>query len=220
MRNVIQFGCLFKAAGCTLNFLSDTNQLQVVDFPDAKEKFVMDALNEIDQFEDTATFGDGLVAIPLADLIDGNPTSLSEILRLQILETSGIMHHGFWVNQIIQHVKTTRSWHSSDEPNVCTKFGEICTKRGIERNPHKRGRPSNRSPDEFHMMKASGISRENLVTPGLEALTVSIDRVLLVSRPPIYSNWKLDRLDETELQAIMDRIQKELKVREDNQAQT
>jgi hypothetical protein len=213
MRNLIQFGSIFRAAGCSLNFESSSNQLSVIGFPSDKRELIEGALKEIELFEDTATFEDGIVAIPLSDSIDNVSSPLSEIFRLQVLETSGIMHSGLWVSQVLQKIKTTRSWHGSPEPNRCVYFGEVCTNRGMMRDPNKRGRPSYRKPEEFHIRKSASISKENLVTPMLEALTVSIDSLLLTSNPQTIRIDKLDELGETELEALMDRIRKELGTR-------
>lgn len=210
MRNLTQFGSILVAVGCTLSFDTKTATLQLCDVPEHLRSIVDDALHDIVRFEDVATYEDGLAAFALADYFDNEISPLDRELRLRVLNTLGIMRGEQFVSQEIQSQKTTRSWHSSEEANTCSYFGEICTNRGMGHDPHKRGRPSNRKPEQFHPRKASGIGRENLITPAVEALVASIPKERLVSKPSVIDFAKIKDLSREQLVELMSMIQQEV----------
>lgn len=210
MRNLIQFGSILSAAGCVLNFDASTALVQVVEYPPEKATIIEEAMHDIDLFDDTALFMDGLVAIHLVNLINGYENPLPQSVRNQVLETLGIKHKGAFITQTLAKLKTARSWHVSGAPNTCTYFEGVCTSRGQEIDPHKRGRRSTRTPTDFHPLKGNTITREQLVTPAIENLFRSIDSVSLVSRPEVAN---LKKLSDNSLQELLARIQNELKYR-------
>lgn len=209
-----QYGALLAATNCRLNFDSKTAQLEVVDIPKSIKKAVDAALVDIARFENTANFADGMSAIHLAELIDFNPNPLDIDLRQRVLSALGITKDGKFVAQVIAQQKTNRSWHLSEKPSECTYFGDICTHRGIQTVPGKRGRKSNRTPEQYHILSKSGeIAREQLVTPALENLVnhIPADNVISITTSNGFvGGINLDELDETEIQKLVEHI-KEIK---------
>ncbi len=205
---VTPYGAIFAANGCRLNFSSKAGALYVVDIPKVKEKIVKDALSDISKFDDTSNYMDGMAAIHLADFIDELPTPLSGDIRTNVLTALGILKNFKYVSQVLAQQKTNRSWHGSDKPGECTSFGSLCTHRGITVVPGKRGRKSSRSPDQYHRLNSSGeISREQLVTPALEAFVSSISADVLISS--IASSdiaIKLEKMSEEELEEVLSKI--------------
>src|SRR6185295_10287736 len=130
-KTLVQYGSLFAAAGCKLNFDSNTAQLDVVAIPKTLKKVIDAAISDIEKFENTANFADGMSAIHLADQVDGKDNPLSTEIRSGVLDALGIVKDGKFVAQVLAQQKTNRSWHTSEEPNKCTYFGDICTHRGI-----------------------------------------------------------------------------------------
>lgn len=216
--SVTQYGSLFAAANCRLNFDSKNAQLEVVGIPRPLKRVVDAALADIDKFEDTSNFADGMSAIHLAELVDEKPNPLSTEIRSNVLSALGITKDGKFVAQIIAQQKTNRSWHLSAEPFKCTYFGDICTHRGITTVPGKRGRKSTRNPDQYHIMSKSGeIAREQLVTPALEALVEAIpaDNVISVTTSNGFvGGINLDELSPDEIAQMVEKLTEIKKARE------
>ncbi len=209
---VTQYGPIFAAANCKLNFDSFRAQLEVVQVPKNAKKIVDEALDDIARFEDTSNFTDGMSAIHLADLIDSKDNPLDKATRENVLTALGIIKDGKYVAQIIAQQKTNRSWHLSEKPSECTYFGEICTHRGITNVPGKRGRKSTRKPEQYHQLSLSGeIAREQLVTPALENLVSSLPSenvISITSSSAFIGGINLDDLAEDEVKEIIERVKK------------
>lgn len=208
--SVTQYGSLFAAANCRLNFDSKSAQLEVVSIPKPLKKVVDAALIDIERFEDTSNFADGMSAIHLAHLVDGQTNPLSDEVRFNVLGALGITKDNKYVAQVIAQQKTNRSWHLSEEPNKCTYFGEICTHRGIQSIPGKRGRKSTRTPEQYHIRSLSGeIAREQLVTPALEELVSSLPAANIISVTSsngFVGGINLDELSEDEIKQMVEKI--------------
>lgn len=178
MDNVTAFGTIFKAYGCTLDYQSKESKLYVTDPDDLVDR----ALKEIQCFEDTANFVDGAAALALADTIDMTENPLSEEIRENILHALKIKDRGAFVYQVLSLQKNNRSWHGSEVAGDCSFFGEVCTHRGINPNPERKGRTSSREPSAYHRAQGNGkIAREQLVTPALEQLWKSIPQTNFIS---------------------------------------
>jgi hypothetical protein len=216
---VTQYGSLFAALNCRLNFDSKTAQLEVVGIPKQLKRVVDAALTDIAKFEDTSNFADGMSAIHLAETVDNEPTTLTAEIRQNVLNALGITKDNKFVAQVIAQQKTNRSWHLSEEPSKCTNFGDICTHRGIVSVPGKRGRKSTRTPEQFHIRTGSGeIAREQLVTPALEELVNAIpaDNIVSVTTSNGFvGGINIDELDPEEIQKLVDGIKK---MREDKKS--
>jgi hypothetical protein len=181
MNNVIQYAALLSAVGCKLDFNTTNATLEVTDYPQGKAKLIKAALADIEKFDDTANFVDGISAPFLADTISGNKNYLADY-RKEILEKLGVMRNGKFISQELALIKTNRSWHTSETSNGCSHFGEVCTHRGMVHVPGKRGRKSNRKPTDYHLKNSQGtIGREQLVTPALEQLYKAIPDEMLIS---------------------------------------
>jgi len=172
MRNVIQFASGFAALGCILDFDTTTGEMTVTDVPKEFRKTVHAALEDIEYYETTSNYGDGIAIFALANTVDGSDNPIRHSDRNRILHR--ILGYanpdGKFYRSVINDIKVHRSWHSSKESNTCTYFGSICTNRGVDIPEGKRGRKSYRSPDQFHLASSRGIAREQLVTPNLQAL--------------------------------------------------
>lgn len=210
MVSVTQYGAIFAANGCKLNFVPSSASLEVVESPKDSVRIIDAALADIAKFEDTSNFADGMAAIHLADYIDKDPNPISSPTRIAVLNALGITKDGKFVSQVLAQQKTNRSWHSSTKPFECSHFGEICTHRGIENVPGKRGRKSTRSPEQYHRLTSSGeISREQLVTPAIENLVGNIpsDSLISMSGGSGYvGGINLDRLSMEEIEEVLARI--------------
>lgn len=204
MTNVIAYGSIFAAVGCKLQFSTVSAHLEVVDSPKQIRKIVDAALHDIEKFELTANFTDGLAAPFLADDIDGESNPINKVLCIQALTTLGLMRDGKFISQVLALQKTNRSWHTSEQPNSCSYFGEECTNRSTA-NQGKRGRKSTRNPDQYHPRSSTGIiGREQLVTQNLEKLFSAIPAQMLVS-----SNTRvidLASLDDAALNELLQKI--------------
>lgn len=211
--SVTAYGTLFAAINCRLNFDSKNAQLEVVQIPKTVKKIVDAALADIEKFEDTSNFADGMSAIHLADLVDGQSNTLDGDVRSNVLSALGLTKDGKFVAQVIAQQKTNRSWHLSEKPSECTYFGDICTHRGILNVPGKRGRKSTRTPEQYHMLssKSGEIAREQLVTPALEALVSAIPATNVISvnsANGFVGGINIDELDEKEVADLIERINK------------
>lgn len=181
--NILQFAPIFRAANIRLDLDSYNLDLRVIDAPSSIEDKVDQALKEIAQYEFTATPTDVMSAIACIESIDNEPINISDRARQTLLTSVGLMDTGRFISQALSTLKVNRSWHTSPTPNQCDYFGDICTNRGVEGVPGKRGRKSYRDPEDFHPANRSGIgNREQLVTPGLENLYRSIPPNNLTSR--------------------------------------
>lgn len=214
MSNINQYAAIFAAAGVKLNYDSHKAELEVPTLPSKKEQkeVVKKALDDIDKCDNTANYEDGAASIVLADTIDGEPNPLDEKFRSRVLTALGIMKEGKFVSQYLSQQKTNRSWHTSEEPNTCSYFGEACTHRGIVSVPGKRGRKSTRKPEEYHPMLRSGvIAREQFVPQSLEVLVDSIPADNLISDKGTVTTIKLHKMDAEELQKIKEQVEARLK---------
>lgn len=222
MDNLIQFAPIFAAAGCTLNFDSATNQLEVVEDNGKLDAVVANAVAEIACYLDTANYQDGLSALAICDMIDMQPNPLSNETRKAVLTGLGIMREDRYVSQALALQKTNRSWHTSDKAGECTFFGKTCTHRGVVNVPGKRGRKATREPNEYHRISTSGvIAREQLVTPALEKLWESIpsDRLISIEKPRTISMERLLRsIPPERLAEIIELREKELALLKEHDA--
>lgn len=207
MTNIIQYGAIFKAAGYELNLRSKSGVLEVTG---NISSIGAAAIEDISKYENTANFSDGLAAAFLADTIDEEVNPLPNNIRNNILVALNIMKDGKFISQVIGQQKTNRSWHTSSEPNTCTAFGALCTNRGIVNVPGKRGRKSNRKPEDYHPANSTGIAREQLVTPAVEALVGSIHPAKLISISGVIgggnSGINLESLNSEQLQELLAKI--------------
>lgn len=169
--NIIQFAPLFDAVGAELNYRTKDRTVEVVEYPKGKKQLIDDAVEEISHYLDTRIFEDGIAFLAIASYIDGVHTSITMDSKTSILSGLGLQRDGKYIQQVISLNKINKSWHTSDIANACSYFGDICVRRGVEEVPGKRGRKSTRNPADYHEVKSNGtINREQLVTPGLEAL--------------------------------------------------
>lgn len=209
MKNLISYAPAFVAVGCVLRFNSSTTEVDIAEYPKDKRarKIIDAALADIVLFEDTANFSDGISSIHLSDFVDDQPNPLAKTIRLNVLNSLGIMQGEKYVLAALNSAKVNRSWHLSEKENECTYFGNICTHRGALNDPHRRGRKTNRQPFEYHQMTSRGISREQLVTPNVQALydlipaavtTNSKDRIVTV-----FSEDSLKKLPKEKLEEII-----------------
>jgi hypothetical protein len=216
--NLIQFASIFDAAGCKINFNSHIMEAEIISYPTGRTGVIEGAIDEIDCFLDTKTFNDGIAILAIADQIDGNPNPLAIETRNTILNNAGLKKNNRYITQALALLKTNKSWHSSEVPNECTYFGDLCTTRGITEVDGKRGRKSSRLPDDYHIRKTSGIiNREQLITPLLEEVYRAIPQENLISMKPKEGNIinldKIDELEPEELARILQRIREaEVKV--------
>ena len=190
--NLTQYAAAFVAFGCKLNYRTDRAEPEISEVPnwnDRKQRaqhIIEAAVEDITKFENTANYEDGLSVLVLCDLIDGEPNPLTEIGRKNILYALDITSEdGRFISQELNLAKVNRSWHISEKSNTCTYFGELCTHRGIVQISGKRGRKSNRQPNEYHLQSSKGIGREQLVTPALQTLYDNIPGYNLVSQAEV-----------------------------------
>lgn len=182
MEQLSQFGTIFYAYGCKLNYESESATLAIIEAPKGKQKLVDSVLAEISLFDMTANHIDGMASLCLASTVDSVTNPLPEKTRLNILTALGIMEGGRFIHQVLQLQKNNRSWHFSDEASVCSHFGDECVTRGITPNPEHKGRRSNRKPEDYHVRNGKGlINREQLVTKNLEQLVRGIPESNLIS---------------------------------------
>lgn len=192
-KNVTQFATIFDAVGCVLRYNSADATISVIDTPKGMKELVHRTLGEIKHFDMTANFIDGMSALCVADFIDDVANPIDDSIRDSIMHALGVMKDGKYIHQTLMLQKNNRSWHFSEVENDCSHFGEECTHRGVNPNPDRKGRRSNRKPDEYHMLDGKGdIKREQLVTTNLEDMFKRIPTDVLVSgKIPI----QLDRFD-------------------------
>lgn len=208
--NIIQYAPIFDAAGIKINIHTDTLSASVVDCPKKIKATVTDAVSDISKYMDTQVYADGIAAFAIAHYIDDEPNPMSKTSRENILAALGLTKNGQYISQVLALLKTNKSWHLSDIASNCSHFGDICTHRGITNVPGKRGRKSNRSPEDYHLRKTNGtIDREQLVTPAVESLYRLIPSEQLVSQTKQRSIIRLDDLDNMssdELADILERV--------------
>jgi hypothetical protein len=208
--NLIQYASILDAAGAKLNLNTNALDLEVVEVPKGKKNLFQNAASDIVNYLDTRIYTDGLAAFAIASFIDGQPNAISDEARRNILETIGLTKNGQYISQTLSLIKINRSWHTSERPNECSYFGDSCTTRGIVEVSGKRGRKSTRSPAEYHERKSNGIiSREQLVTPAVEALYRAIPSEMVTSAPRQKNVIRLDEIDKMspeELSLILDKI--------------
>jgi len=180
--HVTQYATIFDAFGCETRYNSSDASIDVVDVPKGSKELVDRVLNEIQYFDTTKNYIDGMSALCVADYIDDHENPLTNTSRLNILHALGIMKDGKYIHQVLVLQKNNRSWHYSEKANECSHFGEECTHRGINPNPERRGRKSNRSPEDYHNLDAKNrIVREQLVTANLEEMFQKIPDEALIS---------------------------------------
>lgn len=180
MASITAFGTLFVAYGCKLNYNSEKVRLEVID---AKKDTVVDkVVADIFKFDETANYVDGAAALVISETIDGIKNPITSKIRKNVLEGLGLCHDDRFVYQVLSLQKNNRAWHFSDVANDCSHFGEVCTHRGIKPDPERKGKRSNRSPEQYHRLDGhDNVMREQLVTPALEKLFRSIPDKNLVS---------------------------------------
>lgn len=206
--NLIQYASFLVAAGCDLNFDTSNIEVTVVNFPaeDYKRRAVTLAIEDISKFLDTSNRSDGLAALHLCRFVDLEPNPIPEEIRTRILNGLGVMAGSKFVSQILLTAKGNRSWHTSDEPNTCTYFGELCTHRGIQQT-NRSGLKSHRTPDQYHSKLRSGIQREQLVTPNIDAAYKVIPPSMLTSRSiSLEISAFFDNIEADQLDSIIDRL--------------
>lgn len=192
MNNITQYGTLFVAFGCKLNYDSLDVKLKIADDA-SKNTIIKNVLADIDKFDDCANYMDGAAALCLADYVDNEPNPLSNKVRENVLSGLGIKKDNKFIYQVLSLQKNNRSWHNSTIPSECEHFGEVCTHRGINHNPDRKGRHSSRQPEDYHILNSRGIiAREQLVTPALELFFQKIPEGNLVSGKTFISFDNLD----------------------------
>lgn len=209
--NLIQFAPIFDAVGATINLVSNTLEAEIVDYPKGKKDLIDEAVFEINRYLNTRTFEDGIAIFGIASYIDGVSNGIRNGSGARLLSRLGLQLNGKYISQVLALQKVNRSWHTSEEPNKCTYFGDLCTHRGITEVTGKRGRRSNRSPQEYHVLKANGvINREQFVSPALERLYHTIPQENLVSaakaKPQVIRLDQLESLDQDTLNLILEKI--------------
>lgn len=208
--NIIQFAPLFDAVGATINLKSDDLSAEVIDYPKGKKTLIQDAVEEVSHYLDTKTEHDSFAIFGIAGFIDGNSNTIDKDSRRNLLEAVGLTKDGRYITQVLALQKVNKSWHSSEIPNQCSWFGKVCTHRGIVETPGKRGRKATRNPDEYHERKSNGIiSREQCVTPALEALWRAIPQEVMVStmkKKNVIHLDEIETLDYTILKDLQDKI--------------
>lgn len=206
--NILQYAPIFRAANIRLDLDSYNLDLRVIDAPKSIEDKVAIALKEIALYEFTATSTDVFAAIACIESVDNEPINMSDRARQTILTSVGIMDKGKFISQVLATQKVNRSWHISPTPNRCDYFGDICTNRGTDNIPGKRGRKSYRDPDEFHPANSKGVgNREQLVTPGLEELYRLIPSNNLISRNRINPTIDISRMTPDQLREMASRLE-------------
>lgn len=186
MKNLIQYASFLVAVGCELNYDTATAELEIVSYPSEshKRQAIQEAIADIEKFLDTANRSDGMAAIALAQFVDHYPNPLGEACN-RILNALGVMRGDKFIAAVMMQAKANRSWHTSEIANECSYFGEICTHRGVQIDPKKRGIRSTRNPEEYHTTQGNVIKREQLITPSLEAAYSLIpDSMLTTTKPP------------------------------------
>jgi hypothetical protein len=180
--HVTQFATIFDAFGCELRYNSQDATIEVIEAPKGSKAIVDKALDEIQYYDDTKNYVDGMAALCVADYIDDLPNPVSTESRLNILHALGIMKDSKYIHQTLVLQKNNRSWHFSNIANDCKYFGEECTHRGINPDPDRKGRRSSRKPEDYHKLNNKGeIVREQLVTSGLESVFKDIPKDSLIS---------------------------------------
>jgi hypothetical protein len=206
--NILQYAPIFRAANIRLDLDSYNLDLRVIDAPKSIEDKVDKCLREISLYESTATQADVMAAIACIESIDNEPINISDRARKTILTSLGLMDHGKFISQELATLKVNRSWHISPTPNRCDFFGDICTHRGIENVPGKRGRKSYRDPEEYHAANAQGKgNREQLVTPALEELYRAIPQSNLISKTKNSPIIDVSRMSAEELREMASRLE-------------
>jgi hypothetical protein len=181
------------AFGLTMTYNSSSAALEVEDVPKHHSDIIEAMLEEISHFDDTTTYVDGVASFCVASFLDGIPNPIPERSRSNVLHALGIMKEDRFVHQLLMKDKNNKSWHQSSIATSCVYFGEICTHRGLNPDPDRKGRKSIRSPDEYHVLKAKGIiAREQLVTPNLEKVFRLIPEENLISAQPTARKDLLD----------------------------
>ncbi len=215
--NITQYGTIFSAVGCKLNFNKQIAELEVVEFPKGKASIIKQALEAIKKYESTAYYVDGISAPFLADLMDGAPNP-NVGAREDVLTALGVMRSGRFIIQELALQKVNRSWHISEVANDCSYFGDVCTHRGVIQVEGKRGRKSTRQPNQFHVKNSQGITREQLVTPGLENMFRAIPEHMLVSNAgtkPEISMHKLESLTPEQIDIMMNKLEEVKRMKEE-----
>jgi len=216
----VQYAPAIYAFGAKLAYNTKSGELDIAEYPDRKEaKNILDAaLADIILFEDTSNFQDGLHIFALADFVDNKPNPVTKTSRMNILEQTGVMQEGRFVRQNLERAKVNKSWHISEVAGECSYFGDICTNRGVIDTSHRRGRKSERNPNQYHLRSSKGIGREQLVTPAVELLYDSIPSEQLTSAgkaTPIVDISKIDisSIEPERLQELISQFEKEIKNR-------
>lgn len=174
--NVTQYATLLVALGCTLNFNTTTGKVEIAEIPRKYKGILLAALGDIAKFDPVSNQTDAIVAMGLAEFMDGKPTLLSKDQRNTLLTSLDIKRADKFVVQTLHKIKHNRSWHKSEEPEVCTAFGDECTNR--EDVPKRRGRK--RVKTTYHESKPRGIASEHLITANLNMAYLAIPEDKLI----------------------------------------
>lgn len=215
MSNLIQYAPILSANGIVTRYNSSDTTLEVVESPKAIKAIVDKAVKEIALFSNTKVGADDMAALCLANFIDDHDNPIKETSRLNILNALGIMKEGKYIRPQLALQLQNRSWHPSNSANKCVHFDELCTHRGISHDPNRKGRTSNRKPNEYHPLNGEIIAREQLVTPNLRAVFNNIpkDKFTATREPvdiPAEFIRKFKKMDLDKQLAVMADLEKEL----------
>jgi predicted HicB family RNase H-like nuclease len=213
--NLMAFGSIYSAYGCALNYLSEWDELEIID---GLNSDVEASLRDIERFENTVNHVDRAAALALSVKIDGEVNPLSPRTRRNILNALHVQRDGKFIAPVLSLQKNNRAWHISESQGECTYFGEVCTHRGIHPDPERKGRVSSRHPNEYHRLVSrrakqaivSVVDREQLVTPSLHRIYNSIPDDILTSGERVYSvDESIRRLKDLDLEGRL-RVIREL----------
>jgi len=176
-----------------MSYNSSHASLEIRDVPKDHKGVIEAMLKEIEHFDDTTTYVDGVASFCVAAYIDDMPNPIPERARLNVLHALGIMKDDLFIHQVLMLQKNNRSWHRSEKPGECSYFGETCTHRGIKPDPERKGRISHRQPNEYHAINSKDlIAREQLVTPNLELVFKGIPEERITSAKATIAIDKFD----------------------------
>jgi hypothetical protein len=218
MNNLIQYASAISAFGAKLTYDTNMGEFEIAEYPkrEGAKKILNGALIDIQLFEDTSNFQDGLSIFALADFVDKKENPVTKESRTNILTQLGMLREGKFIRQILERSKVNRSWHISETSGACSLFGDICINRGLLDTSHRRGRKSERNPEEYHRESSKGIGREQLVTPAIELMYDNIPTENLISESKNKGNivvQDITQIPNDELQVLIKKIEQEIKNR-------
>ncbi len=193
MSNIIQFAPLLSAVGAEMNYITASNEVEIVTYPKGRKSLIEAAVKDIENFLDVKTPDDILLFFALVNFIDNEVNPIPG--KDNIKSNSGFFKDNKFIQQKLALLKTNKSWHTSSVAGRCSYFGNLCTDRGAEVNGSKRGRKATRSPNQYHELKPNGtISREQLITPSIEALYRAIPKEVVTSATKTKEFFTLEEL--------------------------